>query len=363
METLTIKTASKTYPLYIGKGIRFQIQSFIQALEREFSSVLIITDSIVEPLYLKEIESSLTDFSNVYSYVVPAGEEAKSFSVFYDILTFALEKELDRKALVIALGGGVVGDLAGFVAATYMRGIAFIQMPTTLLAHDSSVGGKVAINHPLGKNMIGAFYQPEAVVYDIEMLSTLPEEQWRSGFAEVIKHALIWDKPFYDWLQAEIHTLADLRDEKLQFALAKGITVKAEVVAEDEKESGIRSYLNFGHTLAHAIEAGLGYGKMSHGDAVAIGMLFAIRVSEEYYGIDLELQKFRKWFRQFHYPEIPKHLDAASLLQLMKKDKKAQSGTIRMVLMKQIGEVETVKVEDELILSILEKELEEVQQR
>ncbi len=360
METLTISTASKTYPLYIGDRIRFEIQSFINDLNINFSSILIITDSNVEPLFLNDIKASLTDFENIYSYVVPGGEEAKSFSVFYDLLTYALQNELDRKSLVIALGGGVIGDLAGFVAATYMRGISFIQMPTTLLAHDSSVGGKVAINHPLGKNMIGAFYQPEAVLYDTDMLLTLPEEQWRSGFAEVIKHALIWDSEFYNWLRTEIHTLADLRGEKLQYALAKGISVKAQVVEQDEKESGIRAYLNFGHTLAHAIEAGLGYGKMSHGDAVAIGMLFAIRVSEEYYGINLNLPKFKEWFKQYNFPQIPKKLEADPLLQLMKKDKKAQSGSLRMVLMKTIGEVETVKVDDEFILKILKKELEEV---
>lgn len=360
METLTISTPSKTYPLFIGDRIRFEIQTFINDLNSNFSSILIITDSNVEPLFLNDIKASLTDFQNIYSYVVPSGEEAKSFSVFYDLLTYALEHELDRKSLVIALGGGVIGDLAGFVAATYMRGIPFIQMPTTLLAHDSSVGGKVAINHPLGKNMIGAFYQPEAVIYDTDMLLTLPEGQWRSGFAEVIKHALIWDREFYNWLHAEVHTLADLRAEKLQYALAKGISVKAQVVAQDEKESGIRAFLNFGHTLAHAIETGLGYGTMSHGDAVAIGMLFAIRVSEEYYGINLNLSKFKEWFKQYNYPGIPKELDANLLLQLMKKDKKAQSGSLIMVLMKNIGEVETVKVDDEFILNILNKELEEV---
>lgn len=360
MEMLTISTSSRDYPLYIGDQLRFEIQSYIQALRSDVSSILIITDTNVEPLFLNDIKNALTDFTHIYAYVVPSGEEAKSFSVFYDCLTFALEHELDRKSLVIALGGGVVGDLSGFVAATYMRGIPFIQMPTTLLAHDSSVGGKVAINHPLGKNMIGAFYQPEAVVYDTDMLLTLPEDEWRSGFAEVIKHALIWDEPFYEWLKAEIHSLDDLRGEKLQYALAKGIGVKAEVVSQDEKESGIRAYLNFGHTLAHAIEAGLGYGTMSHGDAVAIGMLFAIRVSEEYYQKNLQLDAFRSWFKQYGFPEIPKSLEAETLLQLMKKDKKAQAGSLRFVLMKNIGEVETVKVDDEFILKLLQKELQEV---
>ncbi|WP_017755581.1 3-dehydroquinate synthase [Calidifontibacillus oryziterrae] len=360
MEILTISTSSKTYPLYIGSGIRFNIQSLMNELNRNFSSVFIITDTNVEPLFLNDIKKSLSQYERVYSYVIPSGEESKSFQVFYDCLTFALECELDRKSVLIALGGGVVGDLAGFVAATYMRGIPFIQMPTTLLAHDSSVGGKVAINHPLGKNMIGAFYQPEAVIYDIEMLLTLPEDQWRSGFAEVIKHALIWDKEFYNWLLHEVPSLADLRSEKLQYALAKGISVKAQVVGKDEKENGIRAFLNFGHTLAHALEANLGYGTITHGDAVAIGMLFAIRLSEEYYQKDFDLESFRKWFKQYHFPEIPKNLDKDALIQLMKKDKKAHAGSIQMVLMKDIGKVELVKLQDQFILNCLEKELQGV---
>ncbi|WP_102345775.1 3-dehydroquinate synthase [Bacillus sp. Marseille-P3661] len=361
METLTISTGSKTYPLYIGSKIRYEIQSIIDNLNRSISSVLIITDANVAPLFLDDITESLTVGSNmVYSYTVPGGEEAKSFQHYYDILTYALEKDLDRKSLIIALGGGVVGDLAGFVAATFMRGIPFIQMPTTLLAHDSSVGGKVAVNHPLGKNMIGAFYQPEAVIYDIDTLGTLPETEWRSGFAEVIKHALIGDRDFYGWLRTEIDSLADLRDQKLQYALAKGISVKARVVGEDEKENGIRAHLNFGHTLGHAIEASMGYGKVSHGDAVAMGMLFAIRVSEQYYQTDLYLNEYRKWFSQLNFPHIPSKLDANKLLQLMKKDKKTESGTIRMVLMKEIGKVETIKLTDEFIFEILKDELEEV---
>lgn len=360
METLSISTSSKTYPLYIGSGIRFNIQSYINDLGSEFSSVFIITDANVEPLFLNDIKKSLTDFNKIYSYVVPSGEESKSFQIFYDCHSFALENELDRKSLLIALGGGVVGDLAGFVAATYMRGIPFIQMPTTLLAHDSSVGGKVAINHPLGKNMIGAFYQPEAVIYDTEMLLTLPEDQWRSGFAEVIKHALIWDEEFYNWLKQEVPSLHELRGEKLQHALAKGISVKAQVVGQDEKESGIRAFLNFGHTLAHALEADLGYGTLSHGDAVAIGMLFAIRLSQEYYQKDLGLETYRKWFKQYNFPDIPKNLNANALIQLMKKDKKAQSGSIQMVLMKNIGEVEIVKLTDEFVYKFLEKELQGV---
>lgn len=356
METLTIDTSSKSYPLSIGVGLRHELKSIINSLDLRVSSILILTDSNVAPLYLKDVELALNGVADTYHFVVSAGEKAKSFEKYYEIQTFALEKELDRQSLVIALGGGVVGDLAGFVAATYMRGVPFIQVPTTLLAHDSSVGGKVAINHPLGKNMIGAFYQPEAVIYDTEILNSLPESEWRSGFAEVIKHALIWDKSFYQWLRFEVKQLSDLRGDKLTYALRKGISVKAAVVSEDEKEKGIRAFLNFGHTLGHAIEAYYNYTRISHGDAVAIGMLFAIKVSEDYYNKDFGLNDLKSWFDSYGYPDFPTEIPATELLRLMKKDKKSEAGNIRMVLLKEIGEVETVTLEDQYVLQLLNQE-------
>jgi 3-dehydroquinate synthase len=356
MNTFTIETKSKSYPLFIDKGLRHRTDEILKDLGKAYSSIFIISDSTIAPLYLQDVENSFTEGYPVCHYVIPSGEEAKSFENYYKCQTYALEQKLDRDSLVVALGGGVVGDLAGFVAATFMRGIPFIQMPTTLLAHDSSVGGKVAVNHPLGKNMIGAFHQPDAVIFDIEMLETLPEGQWRSGFAEVIKHSLIWDPDFYKWLKSEIMEISDLKEEKLTYALSKGILVKAAVVKEDEKEKGIRSYLNFGHTLGHALESELGYGQISHGDAVACGMLFAMRVSEDYYNTNLQLEEFYAWFRQFGFPSIPKDLDPERLIQFMKKDKKVQNGKIRMVLMKEIGNVETVTLEDGYILKWLRKE-------
>lgn len=357
MEQIEIKTKSKQYPLYIGEGLRFQVKKLINDTHKNVSSILIITDSNVAPLFLHDIKAGLANDYHVHHYIVPGSEAAKSFQNYYDIQTFALEKGLDRSSLVLALGGGVVGDLAGFIAATYMRGISFIQLPTTILAHDSSVGGKVAINHPLGKNMIGAFHQPDAVIYDIDMLRTLPDGECRSGFAEIIKHALIWDKEFLDWIQRNVHSIHDLEGETLQYALIKGILVKASVVAEDENEKGIRAFLNFGHTLAHALESELGYGKISHGDAVAIGMLFAIRVSEKVYGTDLNYAFFKKWFDQYGFPSIPRHLNPERLLQLMKKDKKVHGGLLRMVLMKEVGRVEVVTLDDELILDLLKLEI------
>jgi 3-dehydroquinate synthase len=258
MEHVHIATRSKSYSVYVGSTCIEQLNDILQNLKPVPSSILIVTDATVAALHLPTVQKLSADKWSVYSYVVPSGEKEKSFENYYAIQTYALEKGLDRNAVILALGGGMIGDLAGFVAATFMRGIRFIQVPTTLLAHDSAVGGKVAVNHPLGKNMIGAFHQPETVIYNINFLETLPEEEWRSGFAEVIKHAMIWDESFYKWLRNEISNLSELRGDKLLYILKTAIGVKAAVVAEDETEKGIRAYLNFGHTLGHAIESELG---------------------------------------------------------------------------------------------------------
>lgn len=355
MKQLQINTTSSQYPVYIGANLRKEIGTYIQSLNiGNISSILIITDDKVAPLYLNDVISGLKNFSQVYHYIIPSGESSKSFENYYDIQTFALEKGLDRKSLIVALGGGVVGDLAGFVAATYMRGIPFVQVPTTLLAHDSSVGGKVAINHPLGKNMIGAFHQPALVLYDIDTLQSLPIHEWRSGFAEVMKHALIWDKDFYTWLQDHIQSFQDIKGETAEELLRWSISVKAQVVSEDEKEHGIRAFLNFGHTLGHAIETNMGYGKITHGEAVAIGMIFAMKVSEVVFSKSLPIAEITSWFQKYGFvTEIPSHLQAESLIETMKKDKKTQHGIIRMVLLQEIGKVEVMSVEEELLLNIL----------
>lgn len=355
METIIIQTSSKQYPLYIGSGIIENICEIIQKTRLSISSIFIISDEKVASLHLSRVEKLLVENYQVFTKIVESGEVAKSFQNYYDCQTAALEYGLDRNSLIIALGGGVIGDLAGFVAATFMRGIPFIQVPTTLLAHDSSVGGKVAINHPLGKNMIGAFYQPEAVVYDVDFLLTLPESEIRSGFAEVIKHGLIGDRHFYEWLHTNIHTLSDLNVNKLLYSIKKGIAVKAKIVAQDERESGKRAFLNFGHTLAHAIEAEMGYGKISHGDAVAIGMMFALKVSEDYYDVSLNCEVVKNWFTSLTFPtSIPKGLCAEQLFYRMKHDKKAQSGQIRMVLLKDIENVVVLGMDDEYIQTQLE---------
>ncbi|WP_077618601.1 3-dehydroquinate synthase [Bacillus sinesaloumensis] len=355
MDQLTIATKSKTYPMYIGTGIIDQLPEVIRDTCKTVSKVLVISDKAVASLYLDKVLGILNlHFQKPLSFIIPAGENAKSFEKYYECQTFALEKGLDRSSVILALGGGVVGDLAGFVAATFMRGIPFIQIPTTLLAHDSAVGGKVAINHELGKNMIGAFHQPNAVLYDIDLMKTLPEIELRSGFAEVIKHGLIWDPEFYRWLTNEITSLEDLQGEKLQHAVLKGVSVKAKVVSEDEQEKGLRAILNFGHTLGHAIEAESGYGKITHGDGVAIGMIFALKVSEDIFNINLSSEKLREWFSLFGFPtSIPDEIDRNKLLERMKHDKKATSGKVRMVLLKDIGETAIQDIDDANLLRFL----------
>lgn len=354
MDQLLIEAATKQYPVFIGENIRHEIGDIISNMKLTPSSILIITDDCVAPLYLDDVKKSMSTFLTTYEYIIPSGEASKSFQNYYEIQSFALEKGLDRKSLVIALGGGVVGDLAGFVAATYMRGISFIQVPTTLLAHDSSVGGKVAINHPLGKNMIGAFYQPEAVVYDTATLMSLPEHEWRSGFAEVIKHGFIRSKSLYDWLQKNIQSFSEIQGSKAKDLLKQSISVKANIVKEDEKEANVRAYLNFGHTLAHAIEAKLGYGKVTHGEAVVIGMIYALKVSEKYYGVDLNIKEILSWLKKYHYQlRIPSTLNIDDLIDAMKKDKKSANGKINMVLIKKIGHVELLSVPEELLRQVL----------
>lgn len=352
MKRIHIDTPSKRYEVVIGNEVLHMIDRIIDRVCPHVTAVLIITDETVASLYLADVKKTLRQtYERVYTHIIPSGEEAKSFEQFYACHTAALTNHLDRHSLIVALGGGVVGDLAGFVAATYMRGIRFIQVPTTLLAHDSAVGGKTAINHPLGKNMIGAFYQPELVFYDISLLHTLPEREMRSGFAEIMKHSLIYDRAFFGWLQANVQQLDDLRGDRLQYAIQRGIEIKAAIVAKDEKEQGVRAYLNFGHTLGHALESELGYGVMTHGDAVALGMLFAIFVSERFYNQPLFYSSFRTLFHRYGFPtSLPSHVSPERLLDKMKKDKKAKDQTVRMVLMKEIGTVCVEQISDEQLL-------------
>lgn len=352
MEKLIIETKSKTYPVFIG-DVLIELKNFINSLKKQPTTILIIADENVGELYLQVIKELLTTYK-VVAHIIPSGEENKSFEKYYECHTVALENNLDRDSLIIALGGGVIGDLAGFVAATYMRGIRFIQMPTTLLAHDSAVGGKVAINHPLGKNMIGAFYQPEAVIYHLPFLSTLPYSELRSGFGEVIKHGYLSNVAFLDWIDENIISLNDLDISLLSNIVTEGIKVKANIVAQDEMEKGVRAYLNFGHTLAHAIESEMGYGAITHGDAVAIGMNFAMIMSEEVLKVKVNKEILNNFLMRFQYPNIHK-LNVESLIEKMKQDKKSYGGKINMVLMRDIGKMEVVEVPSNIVREQLEK--------
>ncbi|GEM02839.1 3-dehydroquinate synthase [Halolactibacillus halophilus] len=356
MEQLTIKTSTHDYPVVIDQGLRFKLKSF---LNKDYPSIYIITDSNVAPLYLDDVYNALKANYHVSYSIVPAGEESKSSRVYFDLMTQLIEAGVDRDGLVIALGGGMIGDLAGFVAASYLRGIDYIQMPTTILAHDSSVGGKVAINHPLGKNLIGAFYPPVAVLYDVETLQTIPFQEIRSGYAEIAKHSMIHTPPF--WEQIKPVTLDEsLSDATLIRDLIHGINVKAAIVERDEKEANIRQFLNFGHTLGHAIESELGYGKMTHGEAVAIGMLFAMELSEQYFSVTLPIEAFHNWLKRNDYPLTLPRLSVNQLMTRMKRDKKTKNQTIKMVLLKTLGEPVIIDMEDRSLRQQLEAFLEKM---
>lgn len=333
MKELFIQTSTHDYTVYVGKGLRYKLN---ELLPRDYRDILIITDDVVAPLYLEDFKATLKAPSvTVFEVIIPSGERSKSIEQYYRLQTKALEYNLDRNSLIVALGGGVVGDLAGFVAATFMRGIDYVQVPTTILAHDSSVGGKVAINHELGKNLIGAFYPPRAVIYDIDTLKSLPEHEVRSGYAEIVKEAFIQEEVFLSELLSK--NLNNISEQELIAHLYKGIKVKATIVEQDETEADIRKFLNFGHTLAHAIEAKLSYGRITHGEAVAIGMLFALKISESYSDTDLQIDKYKQWLKMNDYPLTLFDLESNSLIETMKLDKKATADSIQLVLLERLG--------------------------
>ncbi|PYZ98422.1 3-dehydroquinate synthase [Alteribacter lacisalsi] len=332
---IPVRSSAGHYPIIIEPGLRRRIGLILKSLpgKRSYSSVLIVTDRTVEKLYLEDVVRSFDETPHVK--IVPAGEQSKSFSVLEELLEYVAGCGLDRDSVIIALGGGVVGDLAGFAAASFMRGIDFIQVPTTLLAHDSSVGGKTGINLRAGKNLAGAFHPPAAVCFDPETFSSLSKREWRSGLAEVIKHGLIRDPELLSFA-LDIGSFETAEDgAAMGRLLEQSIRVKKEVVEEDEKEKGIRAYLNFGHTLAHAVEAEAGYGRWTHGEAVAAGMIFALELSERTFGIDLRSAEVEASLQKLGYDtRMYKNLDTRSLVERMKKDKKSRQGDIRFVLLK-----------------------------
>ncbi|GFN30652.1 3-dehydroquinate synthase [Paenibacillus xylaniclasticus] len=343
MRELKVELGERSYPIYIGEGLLKEAASYFDkhGVSKK-SPLLIVTDDHIGPLYLEALESVLTENGyRVISAVVPAGESSKSLSVFEHLVTKALEGGLDRKSTVVALGGGVVGDLAGYVAAAYMRGVRFVQIPTTILAHDSSVGGKVAVNHPLAKNIIGAFHQPAFVLYDLLTLQSLPLRQVQCGLAEVIKHGLIWDEAFVDWCDTNMEKLLALDSEALGYALHKGCSVKAAVVSEDETENGLRAILNLGHTIGHALEAVAGYGELTHGEAISIGMIGSALVGVKLGAPNEVYETTRRVLGKSGLPvRLPSHMDTDAIMNAMMHDKKFTEGSIVYVVPTAIGRVE-----------------------
>lgn len=338
MKTLQVDLGARSYPIHIGPGLLARPELVKPHVHGR--QVLIVTNEVVAPLYLERAVELFAGFE-VEALVLPDGEETKSLQTAELIFTRLLQLRFDRKCTLVALGGGVIGDLTGFAAATYQRGVNFIQIPTTLLAQvDSSVGGKTGVNHPLGKNMIGAFYQPQCVLADTETLNTLDERQLAAGVAEVIKYGLIRDPAFLRWIEDHIDALNAREPAALSEAIERSCQNKAEVVAADEHEANQRALLNLGHTFGHAIEAGMGYGAWLHGEAVATGMVMAADLSQRMGWLtQADVARTRALIARGRLPvEGPKDLSNARYLELMAVDKKVEAGQIRLVLLKALGD-------------------------
>lgn len=355
MQTLTVELGDRSYPIYIGTKLLSDKRQFESVIRG--NKVAIVTNETVGPLYLDKIKSQLSDF-DVLEIVLPDGEQFKTLEYLNKIFDALLQAHCNRDVTLIALGGGVIGDMTGFAAATYQRGVDFIQVPTTLLSQvDSSVGGKTGVNHALGKNMIGAFYQPRAVFIDIDTLDSLPDNEFSAGLAEVIKYGLIVDADFFDWLEQNIDDLVNRDKAALEHAILVSCQTKADVVARDERESGVRALLNLGHTFGHAIEAGMGYGAWLHGEAVAAGMAMAADLSQRLGWISSsDVDRIRELLSRAGLPvNGPSDLAVSTYLDLMAVDKKVQQGKMRFVLMKSIGNaVITADVDPQKLKETLE---------
>ncbi len=338
MQTLTVDLGDRSYPIHIGPDLLRQAGLLVPHLQQP--RVAIVTNTTVAPLYLSTLQQALEQAGvQVLPVVLPDGEVYKTWESLNLIFDALLQHRCERKTTLIALGGGVIGDLTGFAAACYLRGVPFIQIPTTLLAQvDSSVGGKTGINHPLGKNMIGAFYQPRVVLADTATLNTLPDRELSAGLAEVIKYGLIRDAAFFAWLEQNMTRLVERDPAALAEAIAVSCRNKAEVVAADEKESGQRALLNLGHTFGHAIEAGMGYGNWLHGEAVAAGTMLAARLSLALGWLTAaDVQRIRTLFVQAGLPVVSPDLGVDSYMDMMGLDKKVEGGKIRFILLQGIG--------------------------
>ncbi|MBS3797297.1 3-dehydroquinate synthase [Pseudoalteromonas sp. BDTF-M6] len=342
MLELNVELGERSYPIFIGNELMCdgaRLQQYVG--ERR---AVIVTNETIAPLYLDTLIASLAD-NDPLVFVMPDGEQYKTLEWFERINAFLLEHNCGRDTTLVALGGGVIGDLTGFVAACYQRGVPFVQIPTTLLSQvDSSVGGKTAVNHPLGKNMIGAFYQPQAVFIDTAALASLPAKEFAAGMAEVIKYGLIHDLELFELLERNVEEIKALDAQLLPRVIQRCCAIKAEIVAADEKEAGLRALLNLGHTFGHAIEAQMGYGAWLHGEAVAVGMVLAAKLAHSRGKLtEGELKRIIALLQAYDLPvQIPDDMTSAQFITHMRKDKKNKAGRIRFILPSQFGRCELV---------------------
>lgn len=354
-----IDLAERSYGILIGSGMLHNAASY-EGLPHE-ATALIVTNTTVAPLYAQRLQSALAGrYSQVHTIELPDGEAFKNWETLNQIFDTLLAQACDRKTVLFALGGGVVGDMTGFAAASYMRGVPFVQVPTTLLAQvDSSVGGKTAINHPLGKNMIGAFYQPLRVICDLDTLKTLPARELSAGLAEVIKYGPIADMAFFEWIESHLGELLEQEPNAMAYAVRRSCEIKAWVVGQDEREAGLRAILNFGHTFGHAIEAGMGYGKWLHGEAVGCGLVMAARLSQALGLVDAAfVERLTSLVRRAGLPVVAPMLDehdnANRYLSLMRVDKKAEAGEIKFVLIDGPGLATVRGAPDALVAKVID---------
>ncbi|WP_041524201.1 3-dehydroquinate synthase [Gilvimarinus agarilyticus] len=353
MKTLTVDLGERSYPIFIGSELVERAELFSEYIAGK--QVCIVTNDTVAKLYLAGLEQALSDASReVHSVVLPDGEQYKNLETLNLIFDELLQQRFNRSVTLIALGGGVIGDMTGFAAACYQRGVNFIQIPTTLLSMvDSSVGGKTGVNHPLGKNMIGAFYQPQAVVADVAVLKTLPPRELAAGVAEVIKYGLICDYEFFEWLEANIARVMAGDVDALAYCIERSCQNKAQVVAQDEREGGIRAILNLGHTFGHAIETAQGYGAWLHGEAVGAGMVMALDLSQRMGLISqADLSRAVTLIKRANLPVVaPADMTETQFFELMSVDKKVQDGRLRLVLLNSLGEAFVTSDIDRSLLS------------
>lgn len=357
-KTLTVALGDRSYPIWIGCGTRADDALWKKALAP--GRVAVLTNDVVGPLYAQSVIEKLKTLGyQPVLITLPDGEQNKDWKNLNRVFDALMENRFERGETLVALGGGVIGDMGGFAAACYQRGMRFVQMPTTLLAQvDSSVGGKTAINHPLGKNMIGAFYQPAAVIIDLDFLGTLAAREFSAGLAEIIKYGCILDAAFFAWLEANMPRFIARDANALAQAVYRSCELKAQVVASDERESGLRAILNFGHTFGHAIEAGTGYQTWLHGEAVGCGMLMAARLSQALGGLAVaDVERIGRLIQAAGLPTKPPQWQPSQYLQWMSHDKKAKEGKLRYIVLRGLGSAAIEPVEDQTVSAVIEKSI------